>query len=480
MKDGWQTKKLGDMAEVIAGQSPEGSFYNTSSDGLPFYQGKKEFGERFIGAPTTWTTHVTKVALEGDVLMSVRAPVGPVNFATEECCIGRGLAAIRSRNGLDKNFLFYFLFSQQDQISGTEGAVFASINKNEIQQILIPVPPLPEQQRIVALLDEAFDGIATAKANAEKNLQNARALFESHLQGVFSQPSEALVKKSDHGISVDLQATPEPRLVSLFVSTDATVASIDEKESITKTGGREATLRHIPGERSLAVGMPSTGALKGWQWTSLTDLARLESGHTPSRRHPEYWEGEIPWIGIQDARENHGEQITETFQHTNAKGIANSSARILPKNTVCLSRTASVGYVVVMGRPMATSQDFVNWVCSDRLIPEFLKYLFLAEGREGLLRYASGAVHQTIYFPEAKAFHICHPGTEEQRRIAQQCDALRDETRRLESIYRQKIVALEALKKSLLHQAFSGEMTFAEAKAASHDRYGGAYEGLAG
>jgi Type I restriction modification DNA specificity domain len=85
----------------------------------------------------------------------------------------------------------------------------------------------------------------------------------------------------------------------------------------------------------------------------------LETGHTPSRRHPEWWGGDIPWIGIRDATENHVRTIVTTNQHTNELGIENSSARILPANTACLSRTASVGYVVVMRRPMATSQDFV-------------------------------------------------------------------------------------------------------------------------
>lgn len=113
---------------------------------------------------------------------------------------------------------------------------------------------------------------------------------------------------------------------------------------------------------------------------------------------------------------------------------------------------------MVMGRPMATSQDFVNWVCSPKLKPDFLKYLFLAEGREGLLRFASGAVHQTIYFPEAKAFHICYPDMDEQNRIVQQCDRLAAETRRLEAIYQRKLSALDELKKSLLHHAFSGQM----------------------
>jgi type I restriction enzyme, S subunit len=180
--------------------------------------------------------------------------------------------------------------------------------------------------------------------------------------------------------------------------------------------GREATTRQIPPKLALAVGIPSTPAPKGWQWAPLQSLARLESGHTPSRQHPEYWGGEIPWISIQDAKANHGGRIHETIEQTNDRGIANSSARVLPENTVCLSRTASVGYVVVMGRPMATSQDFVNWVCANPLVPDFLKYLFIAEGKD-LLRFASGAVHQTIYFPEVKAFQIAYPPIREQQRI---------------------------------------------------------------
>jgi type I restriction enzyme S subunit len=107
---------------------------------------------------------------------------------------------------------------------------------------------------------------------------------------------------------------------------------------------------------------------------------------------------------------------------------------------------------------MATSQDFVNWVCSEKIAPDFLKYLLLAEGREGFRRYSSGAVHQTIYFPEAKAFHVCFPHVSEQNRIIRQCDELADESKRLESCYQQKLDALEALKRSLLHQAFAGEL----------------------
>jgi len=185
----------------------------------------------------------------------------------------------------------------------------------------------------------------------------------------------------------------------------------------TRTGGRAATEGVIPGKYALSVGLPPLHAPTGWAWTPLTSVARLETGHTPSRKRPEYWEGgDIPWIGIRDATANHGSTLFDTQQHTNPLGIANSSARILPANTVCLSRTASVGYVVVMGVPMATSQDFVNWVCSEKIDHRFLKYVLLAEN-ESLHRFSSGTTHQTIYFPEAKAFHICLPSIGEHRSI---------------------------------------------------------------
>ncbi len=184
--EGWREKTLGDVAEVIAGQSPEGKFYNTDGKGLPFYQGKKEFGERFIGAPTIWTSQITKVALEGDVLMSVRAPVGPVNFATQKSCIGRGLSAIRSGKDSDKNFLFYFLLSKQKEIIGSEGAVFASINKKDIQSIEIAVPPLPEQQRIVEQLDWLRAETQRLASIYQQKLTALEALKKSLLDQAFT------------------------------------------------------------------------------------------------------------------------------------------------------------------------------------------------------------------------------------------------------------------------------------------------------
>jgi type I restriction enzyme S subunit len=190
VREEWKKTRIGEVCSVIAGQSPKGIFCNDKGDGLPFYQGKKHFKEIFIDDPTTWTTQVTKEAFSGDILMSVRAPVGPINFSTQRICIGRGLAAIRVGENVDRMFLFYWLLNRQKDIKGTEGAVFASINKNQIENIEILLPPLAEQKRLVAILDDAFAGIEKAIANTEKNLANARELFESYLNSVFNKANK--------------------------------------------------------------------------------------------------------------------------------------------------------------------------------------------------------------------------------------------------------------------------------------------------
>ena len=210
----WKTAALGHVALVIAGQSPDGSSYNTSGKGLPFYQGKKEFQERFIGAPTTWTTNPTKLAVAGDILMSVRAPVGPINLATQQCCIGRGLAAIRNMNGLNRDFLYYYLLSKQEEICGIAGAIFPSISKTDIEKIPLAYPPEAEQRRIVGILDKAFAAIATAKANTERNLQNVRALFENNLNSIFARSWATcqLVKLADLATDItDGDHLPPPK-----------------------------------------------------------------------------------------------------------------------------------------------------------------------------------------------------------------------------------------------------------------------------
>ena len=182
MKEGWIYKKLGEVCEVISGQSPEGKNYNKDGDGLPFYQGKKDFSLKYVGDPTMWSTEVTKLAEKDDILMSVRAPVGDINFATQKICIGRGLAAIRVGEHIDKDFLFFYLLANKNDIKGKEGVGFSSINRKEIMDIGIYYPNnVMEQQRIAKRLDVAISHIDELKANAEKQLSEARALFQKSL-----------------------------------------------------------------------------------------------------------------------------------------------------------------------------------------------------------------------------------------------------------------------------------------------------------
>ncbi len=390
IKKGLETRPLGELCEVIAGQSPEGKFYNSEGKGMAFYQGKKNFGDKFIEPPTIWTTETTKVAHEGDILMSVRAPVGPVNFATEEVCIGRGLAAIRSRKELDRDFLFYQLLHLQPEIAGKEGAVFASINKSEIAALPIAFAPLPEQQRIVGILDEAFEGIATAKANAEKNLQNARALFESHLHEVFSQRGE------------------------------------------------------------------------GWVETKLSDATGgIFTGPFGSLLHKsDYVDDGIPLVNPAHITETGVEpDLRKTISKETAKRLSNY---IMREGDIVIGRRGE------MGRCALITEVEDGWLCgtgsffikpSSRCDTRYLvRFLRSDSCKRRLEKIAGGAVMPNLSNTDLGNLRFDLPPLAWQKEIVQAIDSLAAESRHLESIYRQKLDALEGLKKSLLHQAFTGAL----------------------
>jgi type I restriction enzyme M protein len=185
-KSDFEVARLGDVVEIISGQSPPGDSYNESGDGLPFYQGKADFGQVWLKAPRVWTTKVTKRVLRDDVLMSVRAPVGPVNLCPQEICIGRGLAAIRPTEALLRDYLFYFLRSNQTKIRGGEGAVFPSISREQIANIEIPLPPLEEQQRISAEID-----------SYQKVIDGARQIISGYQPRFEPDPSWPIVALSE-------------------------------------------------------------------------------------------------------------------------------------------------------------------------------------------------------------------------------------------------------------------------------------------
>jgi len=218
--------------------------------------------------------------------------------------------------------------------------------------------------------------------------------------------------------------------------------------------GRAATTSIIEGKCALSVGDPGTPVPEGWTRVPLLSIAELGTGHTPSRSRPEYWDGGVPWIAIPDARDNHTSVITETSETVSQLGLENSAARILPSNTVGLSRTASVGYVFIMGRPMATSQDFVTWTCSEALDPRFLMYALLAEG-DDIRKFGKGSTHTTIYFPEVKAFNLTLAPKPEQRRIVAKLDSLRARSSRARQELDHIPKLIERYKQAILAKTFS-------------------------
>ncbi|WP_309092023.1 restriction endonuclease subunit S [Phenylobacterium sp.] len=380
----------------------------------------------------------------GDVLLSIQGTIGRVAIVPDNlpaANISRTIARIRPALPELSRWLWAALRTPQMQEAmgkETGGSTRDSLNIGALREILIRLPPVAEQRRIVAKLDALTARTARARADLDRIPALAAryklALLRTAMRGGLTEswreqaelePASALVER-----------TPAPQQ---------------------GRGGREATTGIVPGQAALSVNDPGTSAPDGWAWTPLLRIARQETGHTPSRSVDSYWGGEVPWIGIRDAGAHHGRTIERTLQTITEEGLANSSARVLPARTVCLSRTASVGYVTIMARPMATSQDFATWTCSEALEPEFLMYALMAEG-DDIRAFGEGSTHTTIYFPEIRALHICLPPLAEQQEIIRRVRAGLTEIDRLTAEAEAARRLLDRLDQAILAKAFRGEL----------------------
>ena len=164
---------LKDLAEITMGQSPNGKSYNTEGKGTVFYQGRADFGKRFP-APRLFTTEPKRIAEKGDILLSVRAPVGDLNIAYESCCIGRGLGAIRSKTE-HHSFLFYTMLSLRSQfeVYNSEGTVFGSINKKELCDISINIPSTRDLENFECIV-RPIDNLIYLNFEENRRLQHLR------------------------------------------------------------------------------------------------------------------------------------------------------------------------------------------------------------------------------------------------------------------------------------------------------------------
>ncbi len=192
LPDGWRWVRLGEVCEIIAGQSPPSSTYRTTPEGLPFFQGKADFGTASPVA-RVWCVAPKKIAQPGDILISVRAPVGPTNIADVECCIGRGLAAIRCGKGANRDFILLALRHYEEAlVSKGTGSTFEAINRDDLESFAIPFPSLAEQGRITAILKMQLAAVEKARAAAQARLEGVRALPAAFLRNFFYQSGELL------------------------------------------------------------------------------------------------------------------------------------------------------------------------------------------------------------------------------------------------------------------------------------------------
>ena len=182
---GWACCRLIDANMVIAGQSPESKYYNENGDGLPFFQGKTDFGQLY---PTNrvYCTAPKKVAEIGDILLSVRAPVGPTNLAKETIAIGRGLNAIRPLGGILTRYVLYYFRQIEPVFSGQgTGTTFSAVTVDDIKNLIFPLPPLAEQHRIVAKIDALFSNLDKGVEMLQTIRQQLRTYRQAVLKWAF-------------------------------------------------------------------------------------------------------------------------------------------------------------------------------------------------------------------------------------------------------------------------------------------------------
>jgi type I restriction enzyme, S subunit len=308
----------------------------------------------------------------GDLVFARRGELGRAAVAHNEAAgwlCGTGSLRVRTRqSALDSRFAEYVLQSASTRAyfeMSAVGSTMGNLNTSIVLGLPIPLPPSDEQRRIADFLDAETARIDTL---ASIQRQARTILFERRTANVFAAV----------------------------------------------TGS--ASIERMPSKLAWADLLPVT-----WKSVKLGHFARMGSGHTPSRSHPEWWEDcTIPWITtgeVSQVRDDRREVLTETRECISEIGMANSSAELHLKGTVVLCRTASAGYSAIMGEDMATSQDFVTWICGPFLDPFYLLWCLRAMRSDLLGRLAMGSTHKTIYVPDLQMLRIPLPPIAEQQRI---------------------------------------------------------------
>lgn len=355
----WATRKLGDpeVASLVMGQSPPSSAYNTNRSGLPFYQGKADFGPVYP-KPRVWCTEPQRVAEKYDVLISVRAPVGDANIAVERSCLGRGVSALRPAKGTNFAFLFFAMQESKDRLASLgSGTTFQSINKNTLEDFEIPYPSKPEQAKIAAVLWMVQKAVEVQ----DKLVRTTRELKAAAMQSLFNR-----------GLC------NEPL--------------------------KETEIGPVP---------------ESWEIVPVSSHFRAVAGGTPSRSNPAYWiGGTIPWV---KTGEVDYVVISDTEEKITAAALKDSAAKMIPSGAVLVAmygQGVTRGKVAMLGIEATTNQACVALLPhTNEVRPDFL-YAYLTFSYERLRSLAHGGQQQNLNAELIKSFSLPKPGEDEQREIS--------------------------------------------------------------
>ena len=442
---GWATAKLGDLGSWGSGGTPSRSNKAYYEHGTIPWLVIGDLNESVVYRAATCITEEglknssAKLLPAGTLLVAMYGSIGKTAITGVQCATNQAIAYCQPHEGINLNYLHRMVqWLKPGLVAQGKGGTQQNISQGLLKSLSVPLAPSNEQRRIAEKLDRVLAHVDAAN----EHLSRVGPLLKQFRRDVLAY---AFTGKLTESFRNARRLTPPEDAVS----------ALEELPRPNRYKTRTDAV--IAGDYALSVNDAGMDAPSGWLWVPMVDIARMESGHTPSKSVSAYWGGDIPWIGIADARTNHASTIDDTIQKTSKLGLANSAARLLPAGTVCVSRTASVGYVVKMGRPMATSQDFVNWVCTDVIDPDWLKWLFVAEG-QALLRFGKGSTHTTVYFPEWLSLHVALPSIEEQREIVARIVCLMEYADGLEDRLLSMKAKCRDFVPALLSKAFRGEL----------------------
>lgn len=421
---GWALANLPAFTHIEMGQSPPSSTYNIDGVGMPFFQGKTEFG-KFHPEIRKYCSEPSKVAEEGATLLSVRAPVGPTNLANVRCCIGRGLAAIHPLGNIPPYFVLYLLRSLEPELSkqGT-GSTFAAINRQFIEEISIPLPPLPEQKRIVAKIEELFSELEAG----ESSLRKARRQL-----GVYRQ---SLLKQAFEGKLTQKWRTQNPDTVVSAAASDVS-----------------------PEELKGFADLP-----RGWRYTRFgRSIRHIDAGKSfrCEERRPS-----IEEIGVAKVSAVTWGEYDEAESKTCMDPEKVNSDYLIHPGDFILSRANTielVGACVIVRRVtqrIMLSDKTLRITMDDALKPFFLHYLRSRQGRLEIEKRSTGNQESMRNIGQERIRSIVVPecSLPEQHEIVrildEQFEAIERNERELDAALKRS----EALRQSILKRAFSGRL----------------------